>query len=99
LLFCFDFFWRLILSRNQRDTERPMPKTSTELDSLKMLGAKAVADDFGCVIRTIDRWIERGVFPKEDMRIFRRRFWSAATVARVKREFMRETATRLTAAE
>jgi hypothetical protein len=79
-----------------------MPKSSAEPappDPLKMFGAKAVADDLDSTIRTLDRLIERGVWPREDMRIFRRRFWSAATVERAKRDLMRQTTQRLTAAE
>jgi hypothetical protein len=65
----------------------------------KMLGAKAVADDLDSTIRSLDRWISLGIFPPEDMRILRRRFWSVATVEKAKRDLIHANAQRLTAAE
>jgi hypothetical protein len=79
-----------------------MPKTPAEEaspDPLKMLGAKAVATGLDSTIRTLDRLIARGVWPKEDMRIFKRRFWSAATVAKAKRDLMHKAAGGSVAAE
>ena len=64
----------------------------------KMLGAKAVADDLDSR-SDADRWISLGIFPPEDMRILRRRFWSVATVEKAKRDLIHANAQRLTAAE
>jgi hypothetical protein len=49
-----------------------------EVSNRKFISKRAVADRYGVVIRTIDRWVKAGFLPGPDLVINHRDYWSEA---------------------
>jgi DNA-binding transcriptional MerR regulator len=58
----------------------------------RLLPARAVADRYGTHLRTISRWVARGVIPPPDEVINDRRYWLLETLDRADRRRTAEVA-------
>ena len=54
----------------------PIPKEQVS----RVLPARAVADRYGVHLRSITRWVARGVIPPPDQIIVGRRYWLSKTL-------------------
>ena len=60
----------------------PIPKEQVS----RVLPARAVADRYGVHLRSITRWVARGIIPKPDVTICGRRYWDPETLAQADRQ-------------
>jgi hypothetical protein len=51
----------------------------------RLIPARAVADRYGVHLRSISRWVDRGVIPRCDEVINNRRYWLLETLERADR--------------
>jgi hypothetical protein len=56
------------------------PNTSEELRLKRLISARGLASRYGIHLRSISRWIARGVIPPPDQIICDRRYWYVETL-------------------
>jgi hypothetical protein len=57
-----------------------VPEEQTSTYARQLLSARRVADRYSIHIRSIARWVVRGVIPQPDETICGRRYWYAASL-------------------
>jgi hypothetical protein len=69
-----------------------IPKEQTSPYGLRLLSAPAVAERYSIHLRSVSRWVARGVIPPPDERILDRRYWRLSTLEQADRRRTIETA-------
>jgi hypothetical protein len=66
---------------------KPAEQNSADEQRLKrLISARGLADRYGTHLRTISRWVARGIIPPPDQVIRDRRYWFVQTIERHDRE-------------
>ena len=63
-----------------------VPATQVSPHEQRLIPARAVADRYGVHLRSISRWIARGVIPPPDAIILDRRYWHHESLEKADRE-------------
>lgn len=61
-------------------------KTAAEIPFYQLLPARAVANRYNVHLRSVSRWVARGVIPPPDQIICDRRYWYETTLDQADRE-------------
>jgi hypothetical protein len=76
----------------------PKEQTSPYYPGSRLLSAPAVAARYGVHLRSVSRWVARGVIPPPDQIICARRYWFLETLERADRRRTVEAAAKSQAA-
>jgi DNA-binding transcriptional MerR regulator len=60
--------------------------SSAEQDLTRLIPARAVARRYGVCLRSIDRWLKKGVIPKPTRTVNGRRYWRLDTLETADRQ-------------
>ena len=58
----------------------PPPNTSEELRLKRLISARGLATRYGIHLRSVARWVARGVIPPPDQIICDRRYWLVSSL-------------------
>lgn len=75
----------------------PREQTAPYGPGSRLLSAPAVAQRYSVHLRSISRWVARGVIPPPDQRINDRRYWREATLEQADRQRTIDSAAQKTA--